>query len=55
MIFDVTLKIRVEVEDAGEAADWAINAAEHLNDTFNDDESMDPLVAWETKPAEKQS
>jgi hypothetical protein len=49
MIFEVTLKLRVTADSAADAGDWAISAAEHLTDTFNDDESLDPLVAWEVK------
>ena len=59
MIFDVTLKIRVTVrvtaDGIDEAVDWAIGAAEHLSDTYNDEGLMDPLVAYEVKPAKEQS
>jgi hypothetical protein len=49
MIFEVTLKLRVTADSAADAGDWALSAAEHLTETFNDDESLDPLVAWEAK------
>lgn len=54
MNFEVTLKVRVTADSSSDAADWAINASEHLNDTFNDDGAMDPLVGFEVKPVEEQ-
>ena len=51
MIYEITLKLRVEVEGNVERAlDWGMAACEHLNDTFNDNGSLDPLVHVDAEP-----
>lgn len=50
MKFIVTLTLDIEAEDQETANEIAIGACEHLNDTYNDDGSLDPLMAWEAVP-----
>ena len=47
--FLVTIEIRVQAETSMDALDIGIGMAEHLNDTFNDDGSLDPLMRVEAK------
>lgn len=47
--FLVTIEIRVQAETSMDALVIGIGAAEHLNDTFNDDGSLDPLMRVEAK------
>ena len=44
MKYNVTLEMEVEAESSVDALNIGIGAAEHLNDTFNDDESINPLM-----------
>lgn len=48
--FDVTLTLTVKADDNEQARGIGANAAIHLLDTFNDDESICPLVQVESKP-----
>jgi len=50
MQFNVTLTLTVEAPDLATAEGIGIGAAEHLTDTFNDDESINPLVRVEAQP-----
>ena len=45
--FLVTIEIKVQAETSMDALCIGIGAAEHLNDTFNDDGSLDPLMRVE--------
>ena len=47
--FLVTIEIKVQAETSMDALVIGIGAAEHLNDTFNDDGSLDPLMRVEAK------
>ena len=47
--FLVTIEIKVQAETSMDALDIGIGMAEHLNDTFNDDGSLDPLMRVEAK------
>ncbi|HOU23918.1 MAG TPA: hypothetical protein PLN42_06680 [Anaerolineae bacterium] len=47
--FLVTIEIKVQAESPTDAMNIGIGAAEHLNDTFNDDGSLDPLMRVEVK------
>ena len=47
--FLVTIEIRVQAETSMDALVIGIGAAEHLNDTFNDDGSLDPFMRVEVK------
>ena len=47
--FLVTIEIKVQAESSTDAMNIGIEAAEHLNDTFNDDGSLDPLMRVEVK------
>lgn len=50
MKFQVVLSLRVEAESGDEAFDLGVAAAEHLIDTFNDNDSIDPLVFITVEP-----
>ena len=49
MKFEVTLKLTVEANNLSDALDLGIVAAEHLNDTFNDNGSINPLMQVDAK------
>lgn len=50
--FYVTIQLRVRAGSSGEACEFGIAAAEHLLDTFNDNETIDPLVSVDALPVE---
>lgn len=50
--FYVTIRLRVKAETAAEAVELGFNAADHLLDTFNDNETIDQILAVDAKPAE---
>lgn len=50
--FYVTIQLRVRAGSSGEACEFGIAAAEHLLDTFNDNETIDPLVSVDALPIE---
>ena len=50
--FQVTLRLTVNVPTIEEAKAWADSAVEHLTDTFNDEERIQPQLSWTTaRPA----
>ena len=50
--FNVTLNLVVEAETAADAAELGFSMCEHLVDTFNDNESISPLVSVESSLVE---
>lgn len=50
--FNVTLNLVVEAETAADAVDLGFSMCEHLCDTFNDNESISPLVSVEASVVE---
>lgn len=50
MQFEVNLNLIVEADDADEAHDLGMSMCEHLVDTFNDDDSISPLVRVDVAP-----
>jgi hypothetical protein len=51
--FEVTITMIVVAEDGDAAQAIGVGAAEHLNDTFNDNGSIDPLMMVETLPIDR--
>ena len=50
--FDVQITMSIRAASSAEAADIAVGACEHLQDTFfNDDGNLDALVAIEVQPS----
>ena len=52
--FTITIEIKVQAESSVDALNIGIGAAEHLNDTFNDDGSLDPFMRVEVKAETNQ-
>ena len=50
--FTLTLELRVIAKTSADAVDLGISAAEHLLDTFNDNETIDQILAIDAKSAE---
>lgn len=50
MKFEVVLTLIVTTHDQESAQEIAIDACEHLNDTYNDDGSLSPYMGWTVKP-----
>lgn len=46
----VTLTLTVEAKTTEEAADIAHGAAQHLLDTYNDNESIKNPISWTVEP-----
>lgn len=51
--FYVTIQLIVTAETAADAAELGFNAAEHLLDTFNDNQSIEMLAAVTARPADE--
>jgi hypothetical protein len=49
--FDVRITMSIRAATSSEAADIALAACEHLQDTFNDDGSIGSLVAIDILPS----
>lgn len=49
MNYEVTLTFTVQADSAEDANDLGIAAAQHLADTFNDDDSISNLMATSVK------
>lgn len=52
--FTITIEIKVQAESSMDALNIGIGAVEHLNDTFNDDGSLDPFMRVEVKAETNQ-
>ena len=50
--FYLTIRLRVKAKTAAEAVELGLNAADHLLDTFNDNETIDQILAIDAKSAE---
>lgn len=50
MKYEVTIRVVVEADSPEDAHELGINAAEHLSDTFNDDQSLSPLMGVDVNP-----
>ena len=50
MKYEVTIRVVVEADSPEDAYEIGINAAEHLSDTFNDDESLSPFMGVDVNP-----
>ncbi len=55
MKFNVTLHLVVEAETSADAVDIGFSACEHLCDTFNDNDSISPLVSVEANAVVTES
>lgn len=50
MKYEVTIRVVVEADSPEDAYELGVSAAEHLSDTFNDDESLTPFMGVDVNP-----
>ena len=50
MKYEVTIRVIVEADSPEDAYELGSNAAEHLSDTFNDDDGSTPFVGVDVNP-----
>lgn len=49
----VTIQLIVKAKTTAEAIEFGLNAAEHLLETFNDNQSIEMLAAVTARPADE--